>query len=56
MKTPKLESTEFAITMSEGFYETGTGLAKVSHEDNKTGYVWIPPAVVNVLDSDGQMV
>jgi hypothetical protein len=47
MKTPKLKSPEFAITMSEGFYETGKGLAKQSHEDNKTGYVWIPPAVVN---------
>jgi hypothetical protein len=47
MKVPKLKNPEFAISMSEGFYETGKSLAKHSKEDNTTGYIWIAPAVVN---------
>lgn len=47
MKVPKLKNPEFAISMSEGFYETGKSLAKRSMEDNTTGYIWIASAVVN---------
>jgi hypothetical protein len=47
MKAPKLKNPEFAISMSQGFYETGKNLAKHSKEDKKTGYIWIAPAVVN---------
>lgn len=47
MKVPKLKSPEFAISLSEGFYQTGQSLAKHSHSDNVTGFIWIAPGVVN---------
>lgn len=47
MKSPKSKSPEFAISLSEGFYQTGQSLAKHSHSDNATGFIWIAPGVVN---------
>ena len=47
-KSNKNVNFQFAISVAEGFYQTGLSLAKHTHtDDSKHGYIWIPTGVVN---------
>jgi HEPN domain-containing protein len=42
-------NSQFAIDVAQGFYNTGISLAKHSSNDKiDSGYIWIPPGVVNL--------